>query len=643
MSTFDGLLHDFPHIRVDQFRSASAHRPPLACFLSHVHSDHLLGLESLRAPFVYCSPATREILLRLERYPHRMNFTKGILETRVQTYKHLKSLLKTIPLETPTRIELAPGNEIQVTLFDANHCVGAVMFLFQNRDGKAALYTGDIRAETWWVDGLARHPVLLPYAAGIRRLDAIYLDTTHASRHPNNQDFPSKADGLKELLEKLNQYPDETIFHIAAWTFGYEDVWTAISSFLHSPIHLDRYRWSLYKSLLPTTPADLPVAPEASPMVGFNLGNHRKNGCLTPNPHVRLHSCEAGSGCPVIEGSGDGGGVPYVQILPIVKRSKRGTEIAEVGLGGGKGDLDQIHELEMGDSATFSSLMSLCEARIGDAAVLERVKGMLAGALRTEHGRLRFEAGVGEWKDVELEGMALQEFIHLLATTASEAPNGTSTSGSANDAEDLEPIHSPPPSLPSPLLPQTLTFPFARHSSYPELCYLLQTFRPVDIVPCTVDHAHWTPDVSIRALFGHLCSGDVFAHDDVMIDAFAARQRETQAGTPETRDGDADEEADVASAGVATEPSKQPQPSPSHPSNHPDLAKPTQHRQQPHAQYLQPPDTNPPQHRPPSPPSPIPSIRQWAYLAASQEHSLTWFSFGGLLCTRGHAEPDFEL
>jgi Cft2 family RNA processing exonuclease len=37
-------------------------------------------------------------------------------------------LQKTIPLETPTRIELEPGNDIQVTLFDSNHCAGAVMF-----------------------------------------------------------------------------------------------------------------------------------------------------------------------------------------------------------------------------------------------------------------------------------------------------------------------------------------------------------------------------------------------------------------------------------------------------------------------------------------------------------------------------------
>lgn len=31
-------------------------------------------------------------------------------------------------MNTPTTLELEPGNHIQVTLFDANHCPGAVMF-----------------------------------------------------------------------------------------------------------------------------------------------------------------------------------------------------------------------------------------------------------------------------------------------------------------------------------------------------------------------------------------------------------------------------------------------------------------------------------------------------------------------------------
>src|ERR1700753_2558558 len=108
-----------------------------------------------------------------------MNFAKGILETRTQTYKHLKHLLKPIPLETPTVIELSPGQNIRVTLIDANHCIGSVMFLIEG-NGKAILYTGDVRAEPWWISSLARNPVILPYTCGINVLDNIYLDTTFA-------------------------------------------------------------------------------------------------------------------------------------------------------------------------------------------------------------------------------------------------------------------------------------------------------------------------------------------------------------------------------------------------------------------------------------------------------------------------------
>lgn len=61
MSTFKGIIAEFPQIRIDHFRQQPGHKAPLACFLSHVHSDHLVGLESLRAPFVYCSAATREV------------------------------------------------------------------------------------------------------------------------------------------------------------------------------------------------------------------------------------------------------------------------------------------------------------------------------------------------------------------------------------------------------------------------------------------------------------------------------------------------------------------------------------------------------------------------------------------------------
>jgi hypothetical protein len=40
-------------------------------------------------------------------------------------------------------------------------------------------------------------------------------------------------------------------------------------------------------------------------------------------------------------------------------------------------------------------------------------------------------------------------------------------------------------------LPNTITFPYSRHSSYPELCNLVQAFKPRDVWPCTVDVPRW--------------------------------------------------------------------------------------------------------------------------------------------------------
>lgn len=303
MSTFDGKVVECPDIRIDYFRPDPDARPPLAYFLSHVHSDHLIGLESCKSPFIYCSPATRDILLRLEKYPHRMNFAKGILETRKQTYRHLKNLLKSIPLGTPTLIELSPGNVIRVTLFDANHCVGAVMFLIEG-GGKTILYTGDIRSERWWVDALTRHPVLIPYVESeahdrLRVLDCIYLDTTFVvtGSEDAHRRFPSKADGLAELLRKASLYPEDTMFYIDAWTFGYEDVWQALSTSLESRIHVDDYRYGLYHALINGVE---PKAPEAVKLTGFRFGNHFQQGCLSSS-QCRLHSCEKGTGCQIWE------------------------------------------------------------------------------------------------------------------------------------------------------------------------------------------------------------------------------------------------------------------------------------------------------------------------------------------------------
>ena len=86
------------------------------------------------------------------------------------------------------------------------------------------------------MNSLTRNPILLPYTLGDRRLDKLYLDTSFAVYWNRHQKFPSKAEGLAELLKEISAYPNETVFHFNAWTFGYEEVWQALASALNSKV-----------------------------------------------------------------------------------------------------------------------------------------------------------------------------------------------------------------------------------------------------------------------------------------------------------------------------------------------------------------------------------------------------------------------
>lgn len=103
--------------------------PALKLTVGLCKNCHCFAEAELTIQSIYCSAATRAILLRLEKSSVRLNYAQGILEDpRLQTYKHLDKKLKPLPLDTPTTIHLHPGYSLQVTLLDANHCVGAVMF-----------------------------------------------------------------------------------------------------------------------------------------------------------------------------------------------------------------------------------------------------------------------------------------------------------------------------------------------------------------------------------------------------------------------------------------------------------------------------------------------------------------------------------
>ncbi|CCH40802.1 DNA cross-link repair 1A protein [Wickerhamomyces ciferrii] len=119
-------------------------------FLSHYHSDHYIGLSK--------------------------KWSQGIIYTSKTTSNLLQSIMK-IPSERIIGLEFGIPHDlteqIKVTLFDANHCPGGAIFLFEEYNPKGEiikriLHTGDFRVSKQHLD-LFKDMFL----------DEIYLDTTY--------------------------------------------------------------------------------------------------------------------------------------------------------------------------------------------------------------------------------------------------------------------------------------------------------------------------------------------------------------------------------------------------------------------------------------------------------------------------------
>ncbi|KAL8783663.1 MAG: hypothetical protein Q9213_004457 [Squamulea squamosa] len=343
------------------------------------------------------------------------------------------------------------------------------MFLIED-NSKAILYTGDIRAEPWWVNSIVRQPILVPYTHGLRRLDKIYLDTTFAVNSDPYRSFPTKAQGLGELLRE---------------------------------IHVDDYKLRLYSSL-EASPGSVSGSTEGAALCGFKFGNRTQDGCLTTDDLVILHSCEHGTKCKTLETSNN-----IIWITPLINRSAKG-DIPELGAGGGGGDLIQTHMLELTDPQAGLKLIELCKHQIPDDKNLTRtlhlVKDVLCSGKKTVTLSLLDTS-------LDKEDIPLESLIHLLteAATRNDRPQKRTDSitrplnrlyqrrdpsAVEGEAENARRV--------------------VRHSSYTELCHLLSIFRPMDVYPCVTDEDSWNPEISIESLFSHLCTGTSFSHDQQM-------------------------------------------------------------------------------------------------------------------------------
>ncbi|KAE8749599.1 hypothetical protein FOCC_FOCC003587 [Frankliniella occidentalis] len=223
--TMSGHCIDFEDfvIVVDKWDASFLRRPgckPHYFFLTHLHADHIKGLTSTWSRIIYTSPFNAWLL------PMRRNVKP--------------MLLKEVELNVTHTIRKS-NNEVafQVTLLDANHCPGAVMFLFQGKFG-SLLYTGDFRYSPRILD----NPVLSPIIRN-KELSTLYLDNTYAAATCK---FPSREDALKEVLKIVDENPDCKIL-IGMRQLGKEEVLRAVALHVNEKVCVSTQRFQILSKL----------------------------------------------------------------------------------------------------------------------------------------------------------------------------------------------------------------------------------------------------------------------------------------------------------------------------------------------------------------------------------------------------------
>lgn len=186
-------------------------------FLTHFHADHYIGLRKKFRHKIYLSPITEALV-------------KQFIGVSAE-------LLHPVHVNIPFYIE-----DVKITPMDANHCPGALLFLFQFPNGRNVLHTGDFRANDAMVQQLARWNC---------QLDLVYLDTTYLS---SKRRMPSQDESIEFLLQHVSRYLEENIGEkfliiVGAYLIGKEKIWMSIAQRFNFKVFLEKERLKAFKAI----------------------------------------------------------------------------------------------------------------------------------------------------------------------------------------------------------------------------------------------------------------------------------------------------------------------------------------------------------------------------------------------------------
>ncbi|KAJ4821469.1 DNA ligase [Rhynchospora pubera] len=207
---------------IDGFRFAGDFS--VSYFLSHFHSDHYTGLgPSWCRGIIYCSEITARLLTEILKVPSSLVY----------------------PLYLDKTFEI---DGWEVNLIDANHCPGAVQFLFRNCGSlkkERYIHTGDVRFNP----SMKENDNLLRFIGA----DAIFLDTTYCNP---KFCFSSQEESIDYIVRTIQRIRDEykgseekMLFLIATYVIGKEKILVEIARKCNCLLHVDSRKMQILSIL----------------------------------------------------------------------------------------------------------------------------------------------------------------------------------------------------------------------------------------------------------------------------------------------------------------------------------------------------------------------------------------------------------
>lgn len=233
MSTFGGKIKEIPGISVDRFDEENLDSD--AYFLSHCHTDHMVGLNNAKF---------QETLRKRGCYIYVSHVSKAILQ---QLHPEIRDRIRELDFHTTTPIYLK-NVCISVIPIPSGHCPGSVMFLFEGN--KTVLYTGDFRMK---IDDIRKIRAFYDSTGEIKGIHSLYLDTTFFFRDYNQ--FPSREESLCQIITLIEEWialGEKHIIHLSTKArYGYEFVFCEIFKKIRIPVHINKREFDFY-SLVPS-------------------------------------------------------------------------------------------------------------------------------------------------------------------------------------------------------------------------------------------------------------------------------------------------------------------------------------------------------------------------------------------------------